>query len=151
MDSELVSTILEIVLSAVALFAAFGLRKLGSFLQAKRDEAKENTIAHVMLSSLERLRIEIDEAVGAAAAQMNAKLEAAKQPGSPGGTKVTKEELDAIKKDAVSYAKSGLGTDWMRRATNVLGITQRDLDEKIERMVESRVSGTVRPDHLDLK
>lgn len=84
---------------------------------------------------LKRLNESISSALGGALEAKSAAIKAAKDPSSPGGSEITKEEWDEIKAEVKKYvmgfwSKKGLG-----ELQKVLGFGEADIDKRIDAAV----------------
>lgn len=88
--------------------------KLGNLIRAK-------TKNEYLASTLARLNDSVFDAVKSVNQQSKRMLEEARDPASPGGEKITKEEADMLKNAAMEHVKSYWGKKGMKELGKVLG------------------------------
>ncbi len=91
---------------------------------------------------LARLNDSVFTAVKSVEQTMVRQLKAAKDPESPGGTQITKEEGEQVKSAALAEIKSYWGPRGLSELGSVLGLESGGLDKLLESKVEAAVHDT---------
>lgn len=131
--TDLLSTVIQLLIPLVAGLLAWFLRALQSYLRGKEEES-------ILFVFAQRLRAEVADYIEDAALISTGELEAFRRPDSDGGARITDAELREYSRIiARKLLSEGAGEPWLERAAKLLGTASQggSMEAKVARAVVS--------------
>jgi len=139
MEPELVSnqtdtifTVLSVVLPIVGAAVTWVFGRLGGWLSSKSKNEKVAGMIARLVDSVKVAVVSVNETA-------KAEIQKARDPKSPGGAKITKEEAEALKEACLAKVKAYWGKKGLKTAAKVLGFGDEGLAMFLGDQIEKAV------------